>query len=111
MRRLVVYSIALGIVVANIDTGVQWDHPALIAQYRGSKRTGVNHNYSWFDPSNVCGDPSVEPCDNVGHGTHTMGTLVGDDGGANEIGVAPRCPHGPAGAGSAHAPLPAPPPP
>ena len=29
------------------------------------------------------------PCDNNGHGTHTMGTMVGDDGGANQIGVAP----------------------
>ena len=38
----------------------------------------------------VCGNPSLAPCDNNGHGTHTMGTMVGDDGdGANQIGVAP----------------------
>src|SRR5207237_806516 len=45
-----------------------------------------------FDPSNVCGSPSLAPCDNVDHGTHTMGTMVGDDGdpGANQIGVAPH---------------------
>ncbi|MGD1992194.1 MAG: S8 family serine peptidase, partial [Anaerolineae bacterium] len=32
---------------------------------------------------------SPEPCDDHGHGTHTMGTMVGDDGGDNQIGVAP----------------------
>lgn len=79
-----------GIVVANIDTGVQFDHPALVSQYRGSVGDGsFDHNYSWNDPSSVCGFPSLEPCDNNGHGTHTMGTMVGDDGGDNQIGVAP----------------------
>jgi subtilisin family serine protease len=82
-----------GIVVANIDTGVQFDHSALVRQYRGNLGGGnFDHNYSWFDPSNVCGSPSLVPCDNNGHGTHTMGTMVGDDGdpGANQIGVAPH---------------------
>ena len=70
-----------GIVVANIDTGVQFNHPALVAQYRGNLGGGTfDHNYNWFDPSNVCGSPSLVPCDNNGHGTHTMGTMVGDDG-------------------------------
>ena len=80
-----------GIVVANIDTGVQYNHPALVNQYRGNLGGGVfDHNYNWKDPSNVCGNPSNVPCDNNSHGTHTMGTMVGDDGGANQIGVAPR---------------------
>src|SRR5881397_2328398 len=80
-----------GIVVANIDTGVQFDHPALVRQYRGNLGGGnFDHNYNWFDPENVCGTPV--PCDNVAHGTHTMGTMVGDDGdpGTNQIGVAPH---------------------
>ncbi|MEU9888626.1 S8 family serine peptidase [Sphaerisporangium sp. NPDC051011] len=77
-----------GIVVANIDTGVDYTHPALAAQYRGKKADGtVDHNYNWFDPAGVCS--SSAPCDNNDHGTHTMGTMVGSDGGANEIGVAP----------------------
>jgi subtilisin family serine protease len=79
------------IVVANIDTGVQFDHPAVVAQYRGNLGNGqFDHNYNWFDPENVCGTPA--PCDNVAHGTHTMGTMVGDDGdpGPNQIGVAPH---------------------
>jgi subtilisin family serine protease len=79
-----------GIVVANIDSGVQFDHPTLVRQYRGRLANGTfNHNYSWFDPSNVCANPSTVPCDNNGHGTHTMGTIVGDDGVGNQIGVAP----------------------
>jgi hypothetical protein len=82
-----------GIIVANIDTGVQFDHPALVTQYRGNLGEGnFDHNYNWFDPSNVCGSPSLEPCDNVAHGTHTMGIMVGDDGdpGPNQTGVAPH---------------------
>ncbi|HEX6292175.1 MAG TPA: carboxypeptidase regulatory-like domain-containing protein [Herpetosiphonaceae bacterium] len=77
------------IVVASIDTGVQFDHPALVNQYRGRQPDGsFDHNYNWFDPSNICGVPSTVPCDNESHGTHTMGTMVGDDG-TNQIGVAP----------------------
>ncbi len=80
-----------GIVVANIDSGVQYNHPALVRQYRGNVGGGsFDHNYNWWDPSGVCGSPSVTPCDNNGHGTHTMGTMVGDDGAANQIGVAPN---------------------
>jgi subtilisin family serine protease/Tol biopolymer transport system component len=77
-----------GIVVGNIDTGVQYTHPALVNQYRGNHGGGVfDHNRNWWDPSNVC--PSPEPCDNNNHGTHTMGTMVGDDGTGNQVGVAP----------------------
>ncbi|MER5896742.1 S8 family serine peptidase [Streptomyces sp. NPDC001876] len=73
-----------GIVVANIDSGVQYDHPALQAAYRGTKADGTySHDYNWFDPASVCA--TAAPCDNNGHGTHTMGTMVGADG----IGVAP----------------------
>ena len=76
-----------GIVVASIDTGVQYDHPALVNQYRGNNGDGTfDHNYNWFDAAGTCADA---PCDDNGHGTHTMGTMVGDDGAANQIGVAP----------------------
>ena len=79
-----------GIVVANLDTGVQFDHPALVNQYRGNLGGTFDHNYNWYDPSNACGNPSIVPCDNNSHGTHTMGTMVGDDGsGLRGIGVAP----------------------
>ncbi len=76
-----------GIVIANIDTGVQYDHPALVNQYRGNNGDGTfTHDYNWFDAAGT--SPEV-PADTNGHGTHTMGTMVGDDGGANQIGVAP----------------------
>jgi len=63
-----------GILVANIDTGVQWDHPALDQSFKCG--TDPTDPACWADPSNVCGGSA---CDNNGHGTHTMGTMVGDD--------------------------------
>ncbi|MFK3980769.1 S8 family serine peptidase [Micromonospora sp. NPDC050397] len=79
-----------GIVVANIDSGVQYDHPALVGTYRGNHGDGAfDHDYNWYDPAAICQAGRVEPCDNSGHGTHTMGTMVGDGGAGNRIGVAP----------------------
>lgn len=75
-----------GIVVMGNDTGVQWDHPALKAKYRGWNGSTADHDYNWHDPG---GTYPTAPGDNHGHGTHTMGTMVGDDGGENKIGVAP----------------------
>ncbi|GAA1138857.1 hypothetical protein GCM10009583_05630 [Ornithinicoccus hortensis] len=75
-----------GIVVANIDTGVQYDHPALVSHYRGNNGDGTfDHNYNWLE---VQGSSDF-PTDYDGHGSHTMGTMIGDDGGENQIGVAP----------------------
>ncbi len=63
-----------GIKVANIDTGVQWDHPALVDNYA----CGLDpaDPACWEDPSNICGGSA---CDNNGHGTHTMGTMAAFD--------------------------------
>jgi subtilisin family serine protease len=78
-----------GIVVASIDTGTQFNHPALVNSYRGNLGGGsFDHNYNWYDPLHWCSQPA--PCDTFGHGTHTMGTMVGDDGGTNQIGMAPN---------------------
>jgi subtilisin family serine protease len=89
-----------GIVIGSQDTGVQWDHPALVEAYRGSDSAAltVTHAYNWLDAFGRdpfedagCGpDPQI-PCDDQGHGTHTVGTLVGDataDGGT-VLGMAP----------------------
>ena len=82
-----------GIVVAGQDTGYDWAHPALIQQYRGWDGATADHDYNWHDAIHTgggsCGPDSTEPCDDHGHGTHTMGTVVGDDGAANQIGMAP----------------------
>ena len=72
-----------GIVVANIDTGVDLLHPALYTHYRGYDPHGFHiHNCNWFDAT---GGGAIYPVDSNGHGTHTMGTIVGEQG----IGVAP----------------------
>ncbi len=83
-----------GVVIGGQDTGYDWDHPALQAAYRGwNGRTTASHDYSWHDAiheaGSSCGADSPVPCDDHGHGTHTMGTMIGDDGGSNQIGVAP----------------------
>ncbi|MFE7239219.1 S8 family serine peptidase [Streptomyces sp. NPDC057580] len=73
-----------GIVIANVDSGVQYDHPALVGNYRGNNGDGsFTHDYNWYDPTGQC--TTSAPCDNNGHGTHTMGTMVG----AGGVGVAP----------------------
>ena len=82
-----------GIVVGGQDTGYEWDHPAIKLKYRGWLGLAANHNYNWHDAihsgGGSCGADSAEPCDDHSHGTHTMGTMVGDDGFSNQIGVAP----------------------
>ncbi len=87
-----------GAVVAGADTGVEWTHPALQNHYRGWNGTVANHNYNWHDaisnPNLFCPGNSPEPCDDDellggGHGSHTVGTMIGDDGAANQIGLAP----------------------
>ncbi|MEO0109430.1 MAG: S8 family serine peptidase [candidate division WOR-3 bacterium] len=69
-----------GVVVANMDTGVEVTHPAFGGRWRSTN--------GWYDAVN--GQSS--PYDDNGHGTHTMGTMTGGDGlgpFANDIGVAP----------------------
>jgi subtilisin family serine protease len=82
------------IVVASADTGVRWTHNALKPHYRGWDGANANHNFNWHDSihdsvGNPCGNDSQQPCDDFFHGSHTTGTAIGDDGGTNQIGVAP----------------------
>jgi serine protease AprX len=83
-----------GIVVAGADTGIRWTHNALKPHYRGWDGQNADHDYNWHDSihdsaGNPCGNDSSEPCDDQGHGSHTVGTMVGDDGAGNQIGMAP----------------------
>lgn len=83
-----------GVVIGGEDTGYQWDHPALQPHYRGWDGAQSDHDFNWHDAihdaiGNPCGNDSPEPCDDLGHGTHTAGTFVGNDGAGNAIGVAP----------------------
>jgi subtilisin family serine protease len=82
------------IVIAGADTGIRWTHNALKPHYRGWDGANANHNFNWHDSihdsvSNPCGNDSQEPCDDFFHGTHTIATAVGDDGGTNQVGMAP----------------------
>jgi subtilisin family serine protease len=83
-----------GIVVGSADTGVRWTHNALKPHYRGWDGQTADHNYNWHDAihdsvGDPCGNDSPLPCDDIGHGSHTIGTAIGDDGAGNQIGMAP----------------------
>jgi hypothetical protein len=60
--------------VAVIDTGIDYNHPDLNANYAGG-----------YDFVNGDSDPK----DDHGHGTHVSGTIAGEDDGAGVVGVAP----------------------
>lgn len=96
-----------GVIVGGQDTGYEWEHVAIKDKYRGWDGTDADHNYNWHDAiheinpmhgdstdspdHNPCGVDSPFPCDDNNHGTHTMGTMVGelsDEG--KHIGVAPE---------------------
>lgn len=68
-----------GVVVASMDSGVSMAHADLANRWRG----GSN---SWYDPY---GQHPAAPVDFSGHGTWTMGVMVGDDKDGSSIGVAP----------------------
>ncbi len=69
-----------GRLVCSFDTGVEVGHPALAAKWHGHSSA---LSASWFSMV----EPDSLPNDNVGHGTHTMGIMVGSEG-ADTIGVA-----------------------
>lgn len=69
-----------GVVVASMDSGVDVTHPDLGIRWRG----GTN---SWFDPY---GQHPTKPIDVNGHGTWTMGVMVGGEAGGTRIGIAPQ---------------------
>ena len=66
-----------GILVGQSDSGAQGDHPELAPTYRGR---GGDDDYNWLDPWNN----STSPTDIGGHGTHTLGSILGQ-----HTGVAP----------------------
>jgi hypothetical protein len=66
-----------GIIIGQADSGVDGNHPALRDQFVGSKE---NIDYSWYDPW----FESSYPTDFSGHGTHTLGIILGKN-----VGIAP----------------------
>ena len=65
-------------VVADMDTGADINHPDLQGRWRG----GAN---SWFDPN----AEHSTPYDADGHGTQVLGIMVGGNTGGTSIGIAP----------------------
>jgi uncharacterized repeat protein (TIGR01451 family) len=84
-----------GVVIGGQDTGYEWFHPALKEHYRGWDGITADHNFNWHDAihssyANPCGSDVAVPCDDVDHGTHTMGIMVGRDSAQlHQIGMAP----------------------
>ena len=70
-----------GRLVCSFDTGVEGTHPALNSKWRGNH---ASLSSSWFSPV----DPGNPPSDKIGHGTHTMGIMVGSTP-TDTFGVAP----------------------
>lgn len=66
-----------GVVVASLDTGVDLNHPDLSASWRSAA--------GWFDPFLE----RATPADPHGHGTQTMGLIVGGSASGTPVGVAP----------------------
>ncbi len=69
-----------GRLLMGIDTGVRHTHVALNSRFRGNF---VPMSQAWFDPSG-----STTPSDCDGHGTHTMGTMVGRSTAGDTVGLA-----------------------
>ena len=70
-----------GRLVCSFDTGVEGSHPALYSKWRGNYAAS---SAAWFAPSSS----ETFPFDASGHGTHTMGLMVGSYE-ADSFGVAP----------------------
>ena len=87
-------------VVANLDTGVDVNHPDLKYRWRGGACSAPPNCPSWFDPYNNTTLPYGIPATGGSftlldaihaHGTHVMGIMVGGSASSNDnaIGVAP----------------------
>jgi len=70
-----------GRLVCSFDTGIDGDHPALGSKWRGNN--GGTTAESWYAPH-----AGTVPNDNIGHGSHVMGVMVGSAD-ADTFGVAP----------------------
>lgn len=70
-----------GRLICSFDTGIDGDHPALAAKWRGNNGGTVAE--SWFAPH-----AGATPVDNIGHGTHVMGIMEASTA-TDTIGVCP----------------------
>jgi uncharacterized repeat protein (TIGR01451 family) len=75
-----------GVTVAIIDTGVHFPHQDLKERYRGYYGPNLEPRNvgNWWCPPQMCGTGGQHPWDAGGHGTHVLGSILGD-----KTGVAP----------------------
>ena len=71
-----------GVLVAILDTGVNYEHPDLADHLWDGGAQYPNHGYNSYDGNN-------NTMDNRGHGTHCAGIICGDGTGDKQTGIAP----------------------
>ncbi len=77
-----------GVLIGNIDSGVDGEHPALKNKWRGAN--GATVSESWYDPVTGSTFPKDDlyTIDTKTHGTSVMSCMVGQTG-ADTVGMAP----------------------
>lgn len=72
-----------GVVVAIIDTGVNYEHADLASRLWDGGASYPHHGYDFSDNDN-------DPMDRHGHGTHVAGTVCGTGASGSQTGIAPE---------------------
>ena len=72
-----------GVVVAVIDSGVNYNHVDIANNLWDGGAEFPNHGYNTYDGNN-------DPMDRFGHGTHCAGTICGDGTSGTKTGIAPK---------------------